>query len=301
MELRELQAFVAIVEEGGMSAAARRLHITQPALSQTVSALERRLGVKLLIRDNSGASPTDAGTTLLAEARALLARHDQAVRALNAFRSDDSGFMRLGVPLELPHNVLTTPLKWLAAAHPETRVQVRHLCTGGQLTALYSGALDVSLLRERPSGSEFDAMLVIKENLGVLLSAQKALELSESNGIRLENLSGLEWVGFARCRSPLWYDELTSVLRNHGLDIGPPAPDGQPLIAEVKVAAVASGKSFALAPANWSHRLPESVVWCPLVGQPLVRRTWLAWPANSRRRDVAGFIARFPVDGHNAD
>ncbi|MEV1200816.1 LysR family transcriptional regulator, partial [Microbispora rosea] len=48
MELRELRAFVVVAEEGGMSAAARRLHVSQPALSQTVGMLERRLGVKLL-------------------------------------------------------------------------------------------------------------------------------------------------------------------------------------------------------------------------------------------------------------
>ena len=54
MELRELTAFVAVAEEGGMSASSRRLHISQPALSQTVSALERQLGVKLLERSSTG-------------------------------------------------------------------------------------------------------------------------------------------------------------------------------------------------------------------------------------------------------
>jgi DNA-binding transcriptional LysR family regulator len=54
MELRELNAFVAAVEEAGMSAASRRLHISQPALSQTVNALERELGVKLLVRSSTG-------------------------------------------------------------------------------------------------------------------------------------------------------------------------------------------------------------------------------------------------------
>src|ERR1700738_3030389 len=77
MELRELSAFVAVVEEGGMSAAARRLHVSQSALSQTVSALERELGVMLLERTSTGVRPTEAGTTLFAEARAVLARYHQ--------------------------------------------------------------------------------------------------------------------------------------------------------------------------------------------------------------------------------
>jgi DNA-binding transcriptional LysR family regulator len=54
VELRELTAFVAVVEEGGLSAAARRLHVSQPALSQTMSGLERELRVKLLTRGSTG-------------------------------------------------------------------------------------------------------------------------------------------------------------------------------------------------------------------------------------------------------
>jgi DNA-binding transcriptional LysR family regulator len=61
MELRELRVFVAVAEEGGMSAAARRLHVSQSALSQTVTALERQLGVKLLVRSSSGVRTTEAG------------------------------------------------------------------------------------------------------------------------------------------------------------------------------------------------------------------------------------------------
>jgi DNA-binding transcriptional LysR family regulator len=76
MEFRELTAFVAIVEEGGMSAASRRLHVSQPALSQTVNNLERELSVKLLVRSSTGVEPTEAGITFLAEARAVLARRD---------------------------------------------------------------------------------------------------------------------------------------------------------------------------------------------------------------------------------
>ncbi|HMH90182.1 MAG TPA: LysR family transcriptional regulator [Streptosporangiaceae bacterium] len=61
MEIRELRAFVAVAEEGGMSAAARRLHVSQSALSQTIQSLERQAGAQLLARDHAGARPTRAG------------------------------------------------------------------------------------------------------------------------------------------------------------------------------------------------------------------------------------------------
>jgi DNA-binding transcriptional LysR family regulator len=61
VEFRELAAFVAIVEEGGLSAASRRLHISQPALSQTVNNLERELAVKLLVRSSTGGAADRGG------------------------------------------------------------------------------------------------------------------------------------------------------------------------------------------------------------------------------------------------
>ncbi|MFJ9914280.1 LysR family transcriptional regulator [Actinacidiphila glaucinigra] len=293
MELRELRVFVAVAEEGGMSAAARRLHVSQSALSQTVTALERQLGVKLLVRSSSGVRTTEAGAMLLNEARAVLARHDQAVRAMAALTSQGEGTLRLGVPLELPPDLLTPVLTELSRAYPDTRVQARHLSTAAQLEALHADELDVGLLRERPAGPEFDAMLVVRENLGVLLAAEQAAELAEPRGVRLEALAGLEWVGFPREGSPAWWDELTSVLRSHGLDVGPESGAAEPLIAEVKLAAVITGRAFALAPPNWAQPIPETVMWSPLVGDPLVRRTWAVWPSSCRRRDLGHFIAAF--------
>src|SRR5260221_2974475 len=105
MELRELSAFVAVVEEGGLSAAARRLHVSQPALSQTISGLERELRVQLLVRSRTGTRPTEAGAVLLGEARAVLARYQQAVRTMAQLSDRPEGGLRLGIPLQFPFHV----------------------------------------------------------------------------------------------------------------------------------------------------------------------------------------------------
>ncbi|MGQ4424585.1 LysR substrate-binding domain-containing protein [Streptomyces violaceoruber] len=293
MEFRDLQFLIAIAEEGAISAAARRLHVSQPALSKTVSSLERQLGVKLLMRSNSGAWPTDAGAALLTDARALLARHDQAIKSLNRFKTPENDLLRIGIPLELPPGLLASPLAWLTEAHPEIQLQACHLSTAAQLDALRNRELDIGLLRERPGSADLESIQILKEDLGVLLSTERALALSDSNGIRLEDLRGLDWVGFARSTSAACYDELTATLRQHGVSVGPECPAGKSLIAEVKIAAVTGGKSFALAPPHWPHPVPDSVTWRPLIGHPLVRRTWLAWTAGTRRKEVTGFIAKF--------
>jgi hypothetical protein len=121
--------------------------------------------------------------------------------------------------------------------------------------------------------------------------------------VPLDALGGLEWLAFPRSDSPAWYGELTAILRSHGLDLRTDAPDGQRLIAEVKLAAVNAGRAFALTPANWSQPIPDGVAWAPLAGRPLVRRTWAVWAAESRRRDLGRLIAaldRPDVDVHGA-
>jgi DNA-binding transcriptional LysR family regulator len=235
---------------------------------------------------------------LLVEARAVLARYHQALRTMSTFSAGSSEVIRLGIPLELAPDVLPTALAKFAVESPNTRVVPQHLSTAAQFKALRSDQLDVGLVRERPSGSEFDAMLVAQEVLGVLISSKVAARLADSDGVQLAELAELNWVGFPRSSSPAWYDELTGILRSHGVDIGPPAPDDQLLIAAVKFAAVSSGQAFALAPENGLQPLPDNVTWSPLAGQPVVRRTWVVWPAESRRRDVGRLIASFqPPEG----
>jgi DNA-binding transcriptional LysR family regulator len=141
-------------------------------------------------------------------------------------------------------------------------------------------------------------MLVAREFLGVLLSSKLAARLAGSDGVQLDQLGELQWLGFPRSSSPAWFDELIGILRSHGVDTGPPAPYDQQLIAAVKFAAVNSDQAFALAPEKGLQPLPDNVTWSPLAGSPVVRRTWVVWPAESRRRDVGRFIASFqaPAD-----
>jgi DNA-binding transcriptional LysR family regulator len=295
MELRQLGQFVAVVEEGGMSAASRRLHVSQSALSQTVTALERELGVKLLVRNSSGVQPTPAGTTLLHEARAVLARHAQAMRAMADFTTETTGVIRLGVPLEMSPSVLPDTLSRFSKDCPEARVVPRHLSSAHQFTALGVDELDVGLVRERPCGSQFDSMLVLREKLGVLLAAEVANRVGDDDGVPLEALAGMEWLGFNRSGSPAWHDELTATFRAHGVDADAGTDEDRKLIPAVKLIGVRAGNAFALVAENWPHPLPDDVRWLPLIGNPITRRTWVVWPADSRRKDVAHLVAAFEV------
>lgn len=292
----KLEAFVAAVEEGGLSAAARRLHISQPALSQTISALEDQLGVELFVRTSTGVQTTAAGRRLRDEALAVLARHDQLFRAMVA-GEHRGGAIRLGVPSLLDFGVLRTLAKF-AANRPSIRVEpTHHVSMNTQLDDLRAGRLDVSFLRERPASPEFDAMLVAREEVGVFLATDVADRLAGSQGIRLDALGGLQWISCPRASSPRWHDELAAVLRGHGVDIGSAPAENDFLTPSVMLTCVSTGRSFALVPEHCAQPLLDTLVWLPIADHSVVRRTWAVWLADSRSRDIAQLILAFePTD-----
>ena len=105
MELRHLRAFLAVAEEGTVTRAAKRLYITQPALSRSVRELERHVASPLFLRMPRGVELTAAGQRLLGRARALLADADGLARTA----SEDAGTgqpLRIGLQLDVATSVM---------------------------------------------------------------------------------------------------------------------------------------------------------------------------------------------------
>ncbi|WP_101951148.1 LysR family transcriptional regulator [Mycobacterium sp. 3519A] len=289
MDLRELRTFVAVVEEGRFAGAALRLNLSQPAISHTIRGLEKQCGVALLKRTSAGVITTPAGKLLLSEARAILARYDQALALMSA-RDDRDSSLNIGIPFGLPPGLLGNPLAAFAEQFPSRTVAIRQVCTARQIAMITAGELDLGLLRHRPPKADLDATLVADESLGAIVSESQAERLGQSEDIGLDSLVGLDWHGFPRESSPVWYDELTATLRSYGLHIETSSLYQDELVSEVIYASVSLGRSFALAPSTCRDDLPPPLRWRKLTGDPLRRRTWAAWSAASRRRDLAFLV-----------
>ncbi len=300
MDLRELRTFVAVVEEGRFSGAAQRLKLSQPAISHTIKGLEKRCGVALLERTSAGVRTTAAGKTLLSEARELLARYEQAMSVMSGGDTDETQ-LRVGIPFGLPAGMPSGALADLAEAFPSTVVVIRQLSSAHQADLLTARELDLGLLRHRPSKPDLDATLIADEPLGVIVSSTKAEQLGLGDDeIDLGVLTDLAWHGFPRDDSPPWYDEVSATLRGYGLDVESSSYSNQ-LTPDVAHAKVSLGRSFALAPACCRETLPPALTWRRLTGDPVRRRTWAAWPANSRRRDLGHLVSSLEDDHVDGD
>jgi DNA-binding transcriptional LysR family regulator len=121
--LQQLALFVRTVESGSFSKAAREFGLSQPSVSRTIAALERRLGVKLLVRTTRQVSATDAGEALLARARDALLAIDEAE---SAARGADqlSGVLRVALAPEYGVRRIVPLLAGFFAQHPLLKIDL---------------------------------------------------------------------------------------------------------------------------------------------------------------------------------
>ena len=120
----QLRTFLTVVETGSFSAAARRLNLTQPAISLQIRELEARAGVPLLERIGRRTAPPAAGETLVVHARRIAAEIDAALAAMRRHRDGALGRVRLGSGLSVATYLLPTVLKRLRASRPDLEVTV---------------------------------------------------------------------------------------------------------------------------------------------------------------------------------
>src|SRR6267378_1211338 len=145
VELRHLRYFVAVAEMENVSRAALKLHVSQPALSRQIRDLEDELGFSLLERSAKSVRLTEAGRAFLTEARAVLQRAEDAVKAARAIATG-SGELHVGYAPSLTARILPPALRAFQAEFPNVRVKLHDFSTEEMLAGLREGKLQIVLV-----------------------------------------------------------------------------------------------------------------------------------------------------------
>src|SRR6516165_10668347 len=122
-QFADLNVFVAVADQASFTKAARLLGLSTATLSQTIRALEGRLGVRLLNRTTRSVALTDAGERLLTQLRPLLDGFDAAIESVNAFRDKPAGHLRLTMPPPVARFVLGPILARFLRLYPEIVIE----------------------------------------------------------------------------------------------------------------------------------------------------------------------------------
>ena len=186
MELRQLEYFVAVVEEASFTRAAQRVLVAQSGVSAQVRRLEAELGVALLDRGGRTVTLTEAGAAVLPFARAALAAVGGVREAVDALRGLTRGHVRVGMVTAGPSGTLTELLASFNALHPDVEITLIEDASDALFAALRSGELDLacaSLGPTAPEGVEtqviIDAAIVAAVATEHPLATRTSVELEE--------------------------------------------------------------------------------------------------------------------------
>jgi DNA-binding transcriptional LysR family regulator len=276
MELRHLRYFVAVAEERSFVRAARRLRLTQPALSRQIRDLEGELGVTLFHRLPRGVQLTPAGEAFLAEARNTIqdaARAIASARRADVRRASCLHFVLREMVVYAP--VVAELLARFRLLHPSVEVEVSSLNETEQREALRSRWADVALTIVTTSPiAEFNLHRLVDFSLtGVLLPGSHPL--AAKTVVQLRQLEDLTFLDFKSAQWPEAFSAVDQALAQRG--VTPRRHRERSAGAPTVNLQIAAGGAWALAnqatAAIYGANAP-SIVYRPFVEPPIP--AWLA-------------------------
>jgi LysR family transcriptional regulator, benzoate and cis,cis-muconate-responsive activator of ben and cat genes len=269
MELRHLRYFVAVAEAENVTRAATKLRVSQPALSRQIHDLEEEIGFQLLERGAKSVRLTASGRVFLNEARAVLQRAEDAVKAARAVAGGTRGEIHVGYAPSITVQILPQALRIFQAEFPGVKVSLHDLSTEEMLAQLRADKLAVALivrLREKElRGLRFEELARYPLCVAVAPGHPFARLLS----VKLAAIAGEPLIGYDRENYPEYHERLEKQYGEFGRT---------PNIAEEHegvsslIAAVEAGRGIALVPDCLACMVGPRLKLIPLIpaGPPVI-------------------------------
>ncbi|MGW0998838.1 LysR family transcriptional regulator [Streptomyces sp. NPDC002520] len=182
MDLRQMEVVVAVADAGGFTAAARRLHVVQSAVSGTVRALERELGTPLFTRTTHRVALTPAGEAFVPAARAALRAAELAREAVDAAKGELRGRVTVGI-MQGVWAGLHHALAALRSEHPAVVVQLRQAAVTDIRQALREGTVDLAVVAlDRQQQRGLVSRLLAREEMVLVASPHRDLSATSPEG-----------------------------------------------------------------------------------------------------------------------
>jgi LysR family hydrogen peroxide-inducible transcriptional activator len=290
MDLRQLNALLAVADTGSFSAGARQLHTVQSNVSTHVARLERELGVTLV--DRATGTLTEEGDAVVARARQIQGELDALVADVSSLRDQVTGNVRLGVIGTTARWLVPPLLGAMARTHPGVRVVVVDATTTSLLPQLASGQLDLAVVNSPVDDPELASERLFDEE--TTLVAPIDHPLAQREVVTLVDIAAYplllepEGTGFR--------DVLDEQARRVGSTLEPQAEiDGMRLLATLAFQGFGAALLPASAAPNWLggewRRVRVEGVEGRTVGLARRRRGLLSAPARALRAVLRDVIA----------
>lgn len=274
MDVRQLRYFRAIVEEGSLSAAANRLGVAQPSLSQHVLKLEQDLGVQLLIRTARGVTPTEAGNVLVEEGNQILEAVAAATEKVQSMGLEPRGTVAFGLPSSVSM-ALSVPLaETVQVELPKVRLRAVEAMSGYIRQWLDEGSIDLAMLYDVRGARDLKVTSLLVEEL-YLIAAPDAWppagkgKPGERRAVSLQEVAGLRLILPAKGHG--LRDMIDRYARSH--DIGLEVAVEMDALTQIKTLVARASGYTILAPAAAQDLIARGELIMIPIERPVMSRT----------------------------
>ena len=230
LSMRGLECLVTIVDEGSLTKAAAVLHMSQPALSHQIAAIERELGTPVIERLPRGIRPTAAGLVAVAEARIALAAASKVVTSARGAAAGTSGRIRIACAETMTGWLLAPALRSWHRRFPDVELDLKeHTSADRMLNVLLAGEADIVVAPPPTKTAEHVETLGVEE---IVVVAAPEHRFAALDAVPLEELAGEPLVHYDRDNgNALWVDQFAAergvVLPRPALRTGSPRTAAQ--------------------------------------------------------------------------
>lgn len=193
MNLQYYYNFVTIVEEGSLTAASRKLHVAQPALSNQIKAMEQKYGARLFFRGSRKLELTDAGMILYQKAKNMCEIEQAAQSEIASGFSGQKGMLRVGVTPSIAGGMITEVLVAFAQKYPQIEIRFLETGAGDLYKMLQNGIIEVAAVKTMGTLPENVKLLSYQDSPTVAVYRADAglMEPTRKETISLSQLSGV--------------------------------------------------------------------------------------------------------------
>ena len=283
MEFHQLRYFIAAAEELSISGAAKRLHVTQPAMSRQIAVLEAELGVALFDRIRKRIHLTDAGRFFLPKARQIVCDAETGAQQLREQFGKARRTLRLGFLTPFLDDLVAPAVREFRQRHPKAQVSLFELPPRAQLDRLRNHELDAAILGnlDERDRAHFQIRRLSRHKMAAVLPEDHPLAAKKS--IKLDALKKERWISLSDSFFPGRRDFLRSMCQSAGFE-----PD---IVTEVDslsmmLGAVTAGEGVAVMP-DHTRKLPHSGgVFIPLTAPVPMTELLLVLPKSEPSNEL---------------
>lgn len=286
MNSRQLEYFVAVAEELHFGNAAKRLHISQPPLSQHIIKFEEELGTPLFIRNKRSVKLTTAGRNLLNDARRILKLMELSEKKVRAVADGRSGSLRLAYVAPALDTDLPLKIGSYKSLYSDIDFSLIEMKTFRQLDEIRKGSVDAGVLRLfRHDTDELECDLFHSESYSLIIPAGHRLAGHEK--VDVAELADEKFIFSPRKIQSALFDEWMRVFAEAGFvpDIVQEAESKNAALALVR-----AGLGISIVPESLSARPPREVLFKKLTGEIPKLELHIAYRKNNDNPALRNFL-----------